>query len=115
MSLAKGLPLGIAQAGKPLGGFGENTVEGESGHIGLGGAVDEAGTVELARGEGKFEVRGGGGAAGGRSLAFTDCLAMICQYFGNAKLADATADAAVDAHDNEEPGLDEVCLHTEDF
>jgi len=94
------------------GGFGEDTVGGESGHIGPGDAVEEAGTVELLRGKGEFEVRGGGG---GRGLALTDRPALICQHSGNAELAHAVADAVVDADDNEEPGFDEVCLHTEDF
>ncbi len=105
VALARGLPLGIAPQG-----FGEDTVGGESGHVGLGDAVEEAGTVELLRGKGEFEVRGGGG---GRGLALTDRPALICQHLGSAELAHAIADAVVDAGDEEEPGFDEVCLHTE--
>ncbi len=56
-------------------GFGENTVGGESGHIDLGDAVEEAGTVELLRGKEDFEVRRGGG---GRGLALIDRSALIC-------------------------------------
>lgn len=42
-----------------------------------------------------------------------DGTALVCQHLGDVVLADAIADAVVDADNEENPRLDEVCLYTE--
>lgn len=92
VSTAGGLPSGIAQAATPLRpGSGRTVYEKREAIWVWGATVQEAGAVELVRGEGEFEVGEGGGCAGGRrGLALADCPALTRQHFGDVKLTNAS-------------------------